>query len=57
VIEHKDKTPAKKELSEAISCSLNSSNILQRYLEDSRLSIDNNRAELTIKLFVIGRKA
>ncbi|MBP7662773.1 MAG: transposase, partial [Shewanella sp.] len=27
-----------------------------RYLEDGRLSIDNNRAERAIKPFVIGRK-
>ncbi|MFT5806861.1 MAG: transposase, partial [Moritella dasanensis] len=29
----------------------------QRYLEDGRLSIDNNRAERAVKPFVIGRKA
>lgn len=29
---------------------------LMRYLEDGRLSIDNNRAERAIKPFVIGRK-
>ncbi|KZN58038.1 IS66 family transposase, partial [Pseudoalteromonas luteoviolacea] len=28
----------------------------RRYLEDGRLSIDNNRAERAIKPFVIGRK-
>ena len=29
---------------------------LRRYIEDGRLEIDNNRAERSIKLFVIGRK-
>ncbi|WP_139326905.1 transposase, partial [Shewanella sp. UCD-KL21] len=29
---------------------------LSRYVEDSRLNIDNNRAERAVKPFVIGRK-
>ncbi|EDQ00650.1 putative transposase (IS66) [Shewanella benthica KT99] len=29
---------------------------ISRYLEDSRLNIDNNRAERAVKPFVIGRK-
>ncbi|MFT6194001.1 MAG: hypothetical protein ACJASU_000900 [Cognaticolwellia sp.] len=29
---------------------------LIRYVKDSDLSIDNNRAELAVKAFVIGRK-
>ena len=29
---------------------------LNRYLEDGRLEIDNNRSERSIKPFVIGRK-
>ena len=29
---------------------------LRRYIEDGRLEIDNNRAERSIKPFVIGRK-
>lgn len=30
---------------------------LIRFLEDGRLEIDNNRAEISIKPFVMGRKA
>ena len=55
--EHKDKIPPKSKLGEAISYSLNQFEKFQRYLEDGRLSIDNNRAERAIKPFVIGRKA
>ena len=57
LIEHKDKIPPKSKLGEAISYSLNQFEKFQRYLEDGRLSIDNNRAERAVKPFVIGRKA
>lgn len=57
LIKHKDKIPPKSKLGEAISYSLNQFDKFQRYLEDGRLSIDNNRAERAIKPFVIGRKA
>jgi transposase len=57
LIMHKDKIPPKSKLGEAISYSLNQFDKFQRYLEDGRLSIDNNRAERAIKPFVIGRKA
>ncbi len=40
----------------AITYSLHQWPKLIRYLEDGRLSIDNNRAERAIKPFVIGRK-
>ena len=49
--------PPKSKLGEAISYSLNQFEKFQRYLDDGRLSIDNNRAERAIKPFVIGRKA
>ena len=55
--EHKDKIPPKSKLGEAISYSVNQFDKFERYLEDGRLSIDNNRAERAIKPFVIGRKA
>ena len=55
--EHKGKVPPKSKLGEAISYSINQFDKFQRYLEDGRLSIDNNRAERAIKPFVIGRKA
>jgi hypothetical protein len=57
LIKHKDKIPPKSKLGEAISYSLNQFDKFQRYLDDGRLSIDNNRAERAIKPFVIGRKA
>jgi len=57
LIKHQDKIPPKSKLGEAISYSLNQFEKFQRYLEDGRLSIDNNRAERAIKPFVIGRKA
>jgi transposase len=47
----------KSKLGEAISYSLNQFKKFQCYLEDGRLSIDNNRAERAVKPFVIGRKA
>ncbi len=43
-------------IGKAIQYSLNQWDKLTRYLEDGRLSIDNNRAERAIKPFVIGRK-
>lgn len=46
----------KSKLGEAIQYSLNQWSNLRRYTEDSRLNIDNNRAERAVKPFVIGRK-
>ena len=43
-------------LGQTIDYSLNQWAKLRRYVEDSRLSIDNNRAERAVKPFVIGRK-
>ena len=43
-------------LGKAIQYSLNQWPKLTRYVEDSRLNIDNNRAERAVKPFVIGRK-
>jgi transposase len=43
-------------LGQAIHYSLNQWSKLSRYTEDSRLNIDNNRAERAVKPFVIGRK-
>jgi transposase len=43
-------------LGQAIHYSLNQWSKLSRYIEDSRLNIDNNRAERAVKPFVIGRK-
>lgn len=40
----------------AITYCLNQWESLNRFLEDGRLSLDNNRAERSIKPFVIGRK-
>ncbi len=57
LINNKDKIPPKSKLGEAINYSLNQFDKFQRYLENGKLSIDNNRAERAIKLFVIGRKA
>lgn len=55
--DHEDKIPPKSKLGEAITYGLNQFEKFQRYLEDGRLSINNNRAERAIKPFVIGRKA
>ena len=43
-------------LGEAITYAINQFVKFRRYLDDGRLSIDNNRAERAIKAFVIGRK-
>ena len=43
-------------LGQAIHYSLNQWAKLSRYVEDSRLNIDNNCAELVVKPFVIGRE-
>ena len=43
-------------LGKAISYSLNQRQYLERYLLDGRLELSNNRAERSIKPFVIGRK-
>ena len=47
----------KSALGKAVGYCLNQWEKLVRFLEDGRLEIDNNRAERSIKPFVIGRKA
>lgn len=43
-------------LGQAVTYGVNQRQKLERFLEDGRLEIDNNRAERAIKPFVIGRK-
>ncbi|WNO61329.1 IS66 family transposase [Rheinheimera sp. MMS21-TC3] len=56
LIKHQDNMPPKIPLGKAISYGINQFEKFRRYVEDGRLSIDNNRAERAIKPFVIGRK-
>lgn len=49
-------TPPKSKLGIAISYCLNQWPKLTRYIEDGRLSIDNNRAERAVRPFAVGRK-
>jgi len=49
-------TPPKGLIGKAISYTLNQWHKLTGYIEDGRLSIDNNMAENSIRPFVIGRK-
>ena len=51
-----DNIPQQTALGKAIGYSLRQWPKLIRYLDDGKLSIDNNRAERAIKPFVIGRK-
>lgn len=46
----------KSKLGEAITYGLNQWELLEAFLQDGRLEIDNNRSERAIKPFVIGRK-
>ena len=46
----------KSKLGTAIGYLKNNENYLRSYMEDGRLEIDNNRAERSIKPFVMGRK-
>ncbi len=46
----------KSAIGKAIAYSLNQWDKLIRYIDDGGLTIDNNRAERAVKLFVIGRK-
>jgi transposase len=46
----------KSKLGTAINYLKNNEKYLRRYMEDGRLEIDNNRAERSIKPFVMGRK-
>ncbi|WP_435277327.1 IS66 family transposase (plasmid) [Psychrobium sp. nBUS_13] len=57
LVEHKEKLSPQRPLSKAITYALNQYEKFKRYLDDGKLSIDNNRAERAIKPFVIGRKA
>ena len=47
----------KTKFGQAVTYGVNQREKLERFLEDGRLEIDNNRAERSIKPFVIGRKA
>ena len=49
-------TPPKGLLGKAIAYTLNQWHRLVGYIEDGRLSIDNNMAENSIRPFVVGRK-
>jgi hypothetical protein len=51
-----NKVPPKSPLGKAVHYLLTHWHALKRYLDDGRLEIDNNRAERSIKPFVIGRK-
>ena len=55
LLKHKDKIPPQMALGKAITYAINQFEKFRRYLDDGRLSIDNNRAERAIKPFVIGR--
>ncbi|WP_240778739.1 IS66 family transposase [Shewanella sp. SNU WT4] len=57
LLQRQDKIPPKMALGKAIQYGLNQFEKFRRYLDDGRLSIDNNRAERAINPFVIGRKA
>ncbi len=50
------RTPPKGLLGKAIAYTLNQWNRLVGYIEDGRLSIDNNMAENAVRPFVVGRK-
>lgn len=50
------KVPPQGPLAKAVKYMLNHFDALSHYLKDGRLEIDNNRAERSIKPFVIGRK-
>lgn len=50
------KADSKSKLHEALHYTVNQAEALSRYLEDGRLEISTNRAERSIKPFVIGRK-
>ncbi|MET3322597.1 UNVERIFIED_ORG: hypothetical protein ABIC97_005745 [Peribacillus simplex] len=54
--EQKDRVLPKSALGKAITYCLNQWKHLEAFLLDSRLEIDNNRSERSIKPFVIGRK-
>jgi len=49
--------PPKSKLGEAIAYCINQWSKLTAFLKDGRLELDNNRAERSIKPFVMGRKA
>jgi len=50
------RVPPQSPLAKAVNYTLNHFDALSHYLDDGRLEIDNNRAERSIKPFVIGRK-
>ncbi|BCO08952.1 transposase [Desulfolithobacter dissulfuricans] len=56
LVKRSSQTPPKGLLGQAISYSLRQWDRLVGYLEDGRLSMDNNRAENSIRPFVVGRK-
>ena len=53
---HLGKVPPQSQLGQALSYAHNEWNYLTRYLEDGRLSIDNNMIENAIRPFAVGRK-
>jgi transposase len=53
---HLGKVPPQSQLGQALSYAHNEWNYLTRYLEDGRLSIDNNMVENAIRPFAVGRK-
>ena len=54
--ELKDKTAPKSALGKALHYLLEQRIYLERYIEDGRLELSNNRAERSIKPFVMGRR-
>ncbi len=53
---HLTKTPAQSKIGEAIRYTLSNRKLLNNYLKDGRIEIDNNLLENTIRPFAIGRK-
>ena len=54
--EHRGKVPPQSQLGQALNYAHNEWPFLIRYLEDGRLSVDNNMVENAIRPFAIGRK-
>jgi hypothetical protein len=54
--EHRGKVPPQSQLGQALAYAHNEWTYLTRYLDDGRLSIDNNMVENAIRPFAIGRK-
>lgn len=54
--QHLNKVPPQQKLGQAIRYSLHHWEVLNNYLKDGRLEIDNNRIENVIRPFAVGRK-